>query len=163
MQYLMQSAILCVILANVFKTLHSICVNTLETVRWSCAAVPCDSVNNTGTHSLMQWMIAVGNTAECCSLFYTLGTQHSNTVVAQQACRSLCDIPPEELAVDATLSAGITSSVHLITLSLWWKSQWSRFGLSWGYLIRSVLRTYSLWLVFGRCAVLNLLLHFLGN
>lgn len=70
--------------------------------------------------------------AEWRSLFCTLGTQHSNTVVAQQACRSSCDSPPEELAVDATLPAGITSSTHLIHTQLWCKSRWSRFGFKSG-------------------------------
>ncbi len=70
-------------------------------------------VYNSRTHSLMRRIIAVGNTAQWRSLFYTLGTQRSNTVVAQQACRSSCDSPPEELAVDATLPTGITSSAHL--------------------------------------------------
>lgn len=65
------------------------------------------------TRTLMRWIIAVGNPVES-SLFYTLGTQRRNTVVAQQAHHSQCDRPLEELAVDATLPAGITSSTHLI-------------------------------------------------
>lgn len=42
----------------------------------------------------MRWIIAVGITAEWRTLFYTLGTQHSNTAVAQQACRSSCYSSP---------------------------------------------------------------------
>lgn len=74
--------------------------------------------------SLMRWIIAAGNGVEEKEVpaSYTLGTQRSDTAVAQQGRRSSCDSsPPEELAVDATLPAGITSSTHLFTLRLWWK------------------------------------------
>lgn len=109
------------------KTFHFLCLNTLEVVRCSAAAVLHESGNNSGAHSLMRRIIVVGNTAEPNSLVYMPGTQRSDTVVAQRACRRACEPPHhlhlhpplEELAVDATLPAGITSSTPPYYTQLW--------------------------------------------
>lgn len=113
------------------KTFHFLCLNTLEAVRCSAAAVLDESVNNSGAHSLMRRIIVVGNTAEPNSLVYMPGTQRSDTVVAQRARRRTCEAPHhlhfhfhlhpplKELAVDATLPAGITSSAPPYYTQLW--------------------------------------------
>lgn len=101
--------------SSVLSVLSKCLISSSACARRSFAVVPRASVSNSRIHSLMRWIIAVRTTAERTSLFCTLGTQHSNTAVAQQAIRGLCDSSPEELA---TLPAGKTSSAHLVHLAL---------------------------------------------
>lgn len=80
----------------------------------------------------MQWVIAVGNTAEWSSLFCMLGTQRSNTVVAQRACRSSCDsYPPSPRGAGSWCNTSSRDNIICTPHPL-------SFGLSRGHLILRV-------------------------